>query len=224
MLLDCQSISKMIKTELKQIKIIDLKYHPYKEVWAIQKEMQNKRINGEIEDTLFLVEHEPIFTLGKNADENHLLPNRDQSVKVLNIDRGGDITFHGPGQLIGYPILDLSNYEKSVTWYIRTLEQVVIDTLFEFDIDARRFEGLTGVWVKDAKISALGVRIKRWVTMHGFSINVNTDLSYYSGIIPCGIFNYGVTSMKDQLYDLQDIEEVKKVLSNKFIQHFIQGK
>ena len=224
MLLDCQSISKMIKTELEQIKIFDLKYHPYKEVWAIQKEMQNKRINGEIEDTLFLVEHEPIFTLGKNADENHLLPNRDQSVKVLNIDRGGDITFHGPGQLIGYPILDLSNYEKSVTWYIRTLEQVVIDTLFEFDIDARRFEGLTGVWVKDAKISALGVRIKRWVTMHGFSINVNTDLAYYNGIIPCGIFNYGVTSMKDQLYDLQDIEEVKKVLSNKFIQHFIQGK
>ena len=223
MLLDCQSISKMIKTELKQIKIIDLKYHPYKEVWAIQKEMQNKRINGEIEDTLFLVEHEPIFTLGKNADENHLLPNRDQSVKVLNIDRGGDITFHGPGQLIGYPILDLSNYEKSVTWYIRTLEQVVIDTLFEFDIDARRLEGLTGVWVKDAKISALGVRIKRWVTMHGFSINVNTDLSYYSGIIPCGIFNYGVTSMKDQLYDLQDIEAVKKVLSIKFIQHFIRG-
>ena len=224
MLLDCQSISKMIKTELEQIKIFDLKYHPYKEVWAIQKEMQNKRINGEIEDTLLLVEHEPIFTLGKNADENHLLPNRDQSVKVLNIDRGGDITFHGPGQLIGYPILDLSNYEKSVTWYIRTLEQVVIDTLFEFDIDARRFEGLTGVWVKDAKISALGVRIKRWVTMHGFSINVNTDLAYYNGIIPCGIFNYGVTSMKDQLYDLQDIEEVKKVLSNKFIQHFIQGK
>ena len=224
MLLDCQSISKMIKTELEQIKIFDLKYHPYKEVWAIQKEMQNKRINGEIEDTLLLVEHEPIFTLGKNADENHLLPNRDQSVKVLNIDRGGDITFHGPGQLIGYPILDLSNYEKSVIWYIRTLEQVVIDTLFEFDIDARRFEGLTGVWVKDAKISALGVRIKRWVTMHGFSINVNTDLAYYNGIIPCGIFNYGVTSMKDQLYDLQDIEEVKKVLSNKFIQHFIQGK
>tara|TARA_Y100000590_G_scaffold67808_1_gene73828 strand:- start:554 stop:1222 length:669 start_codon:yes stop_codon:yes gene_type:complete len=222
--MDRQSISKMIKTELKQIKIIDLKYHPYKEVWAIQKEMQNKRINGEIEDTLFLVEHEPIFTLGKNADENHLLPNRDQSVKVLNIDRGGDITFHGPGQLVGYPILDLSNYEKSVIWYIRTLEQVVIDTLFEFDIDARRFEGLTGVWVKDAKISALGVRIKRWVTMHGFSINVNTDLAYYNGIIPCGIFNYGVTSMKDQLYDLQDIEEVKKVLSNKFIQHFIQGK
>ena len=222
--MDRQSISKMIKTELKQIKIIDLKYHPYKEVWAIQKEMQNKRINGEIEDTLLLVEHEPIFTLGKNADENHLLPNRDQSVKVLNIDRGGDITFHGPGQLVGYPILDLSNYEKSVIWYIRTLEQVVIDTLFEFDIDARRFEGLTGVWVKDAKISALGVRIKRWVTMHGFSINVNTDLAYYNGIIPCGIFNYGVTSMKDQLYDLQDIEEVKKVLSNKFIQHFIQGK
>ena len=213
----------MIETQIDQIIIHDLGQRPYQEVWDYQKEIQAKRIAGEIEDTLLMVEHEPVYTLGKNANENHLLQSRDQSVDVFNIERGGDITFHGPGQLVGYPILDLSNYKKSVSWYMRTLEQIIIDTVYEFGIEAKRIEGLTGVWVGDEKIAALGVRIRRWVTMHGFSINVNTDLTFYDGIIPCGIFDHGITSMEQLLCRPQNIEKVKKVVRSKFGYYFILG-
>ena len=213
----------MIETKTEQIIVLDLGHRPYKEVWDLQKEMQAKRINTQIEDTLILVEHEPVYTLGKNADENHLLQNRDESVDVFQIERGGDITFHGPGQLVGYPILDLSNYKKSVSWYMRTLEQVTIDVLDEIGIEAKRSEGLTGVWVGDEKIAAQGVRISRWVTMHGFALNVNTDLSFYDGIIPCGIFDHGVTSIEQLLGEKQDMETVKQVVIKKFNQNFIQG-
>ena len=170
-----------------------------------------------------MVEHEPVYTLGKNANENHLLQSRDQSVDVFNIERGGDITFHGPGQLVGYPILDLSNYKKSISWYMRILEQIIIDTVSEFGIEAKRIDGLTGVWVGDEKIAALGVRSRRWVTMHGFSINVNTDLTFYDGIIPCGIFDHGITSMEQLLCRRQDMEKVKKVVRSKFGYYFILG-
>ena len=210
----------MIETKTEQIIVQDLGHRPYQEVWDLQKEMQAKRINTEIEDTLILVEHEPVYTLGKNADENHLLQNRDESVDVFQIERGGDITFHGPGQLVGYPILDLSNYKKSVSWYMRTLEQVTIDVLDEIGIEAKRSEGLTGVWVGDEKIAAQGVRISRWVTMHGFALNVNTDLSFYDGIIPCGIFDHGVTSIEQLLGEKQDMETVKQVVIKKFNQNF----
>ena len=213
----------MIEIKTEQIIVQDLGHRPYQEVWDLQKEMQAKRINIEIEDTLILVEHEPVYTLGKNADENHLLQNRDESVDVFQIERGGDITFHGPGQLVGYPILDLSNYKKSVSWYMRTLEQVTIDVLDEIGIEAKRSEGLTGVWVGDEKIAAQGVRISRWVTMHGFALNVNTDLSFYDGIIPCGIFDHGVTSIEQLLGEKQDMETVKQVVIKKFNQNFIQG-
>ena len=213
----------MIQIKTEQIIVQDLGHRPYQEVWDLQKEMQAKRINTEIEDTLILVEHEPVYTLGKNADENHLLQNRDESVGVFQIERGGDITFHGPGQLVGYPILDLSNYKKSVSWYMRTLEQVTIDVLDEIGIEAKRSEGLTGVWVGDEKIAAQGVRISRWVTMHGFALNVNTDLSFYDGIIPCGIFDHGVTSIEQLLGEKQDMETVKQVVIKKFNQNFIQG-
>ena len=187
----------MIETKLDQIQVKDLGLQPYWDVWQLQKEMQLKRIHDEIDDTLILVEHDPVYTLGKNADENHLLQNRNKSVDVFNIERGGDITFHGPGQLVGYPILDLSKYKKSVSWYMRTLERITIDALKEYGIKAKRTEGLTGVWVGDEKISAQGVRISRWVTMHGFSLNVNPDLSFYDCLIPCGIFHCGVTSMDE---------------------------
>ena len=213
----------MIETQLDQIIIKDLGQRPYQEVWAYQKEIQAKRIAGEIEDTLLMVEHEPVYTIGKNANENHLLQSRDQSVDVFNIERGGDITFHGPGQLVGYPILDLSHYKKSISWYMRTLEQIIIDTVSEFGIEAKRIKGLTGVWVGDEKIAALGVRIRRWVTMHGFSINVNTDLTFYDGIIPCGIFDHGITSMEQLLCRPQDMEKVKKVVRSKFRYYFKLG-
>ena len=213
----------MIKTQTDQILVQNIGRKSYKAVWDLQKEMQQQRINGNIEDTLILVEHDPVYTLGKNANEDHLLQSRDESVDVFNIERGGDITFHGPGQLVVYPILDLSNYKKSVSWYMRTLEQVLIDTLIEFKIIAQRNDGLTGVWVGDEKIAALGVRISRWVTMHGFALNVNPDLSFYDGIIPCGIFDHGVTSMEQLLGETQNSDNVKNMVIEKFNKYFIKG-
>ena len=213
----------MIETQTDQILVQNIGQKSYKAVWDLQKEMQQQRIKGEIDDTLILVEHDPVYTLGKNANEDHLLQSRDESVDVFNIERGGDITFHGPGQLVGYPILDLSNYKKSVSWYMRTLEQVLIDTLIEFKITAQRNDGLTGVWVGDEKIAALGVRISRWVTMHGFALNVNPDLSFYDGIIPCGIFDHGVTSMEQLLGETQNNDNVKNMVIEKFNKYFIKG-
>ena len=213
----------MIETQTDQILVQNIGRKSYKAVWDLQKEMQQQRIKGDIEDTLILVEHDPVYTLGKNANEDHLLQSRDQSVDVFNIERGGDITFHGPGQLVVYPILDLSNYKKSVSWYMRTLEQVLIDTLIEFKIIAPRNDGLTGVWVGDEKIAALGVRISRWVTMHGFALNVNPDLSFYDGIIPCGIFDHGVTSMEQLLGETQNNDNVKNMVIEKFNKYFIKG-
>ena len=216
----------MIITQSKQleVQILDLGHKSYKEVWNLQKKMQLKRMNGEIGDVLILVEHDPVYTLGKNANPDHLLQSRDRSIDVFNIERGGDITFHGPGQLVGYPILDLSNYKKSVSWYMRSLEQLTIDVLNEFKISANRVEGLTGVWVGDEKIAAQGVRLTKWITMHGFSININTDLSFYDGIIPCGVFNHGVTSMKEILKRTQKMEKVKSLVIDKFNQIFIKNK
>ena len=215
----------MIMSQSKQIEfqILDLGRKSYEEVWILQKKMQLKRINGDVGDMLILVEHNPVYTLGKNANPNHLLQSRDKSIDVFNIERGGDITFHGPGQLVGYPILNLSNYKKSVSWYMRVLEQLTIDVLNEFKIIASRVEGLTGVWVGDEKIAAQGVRMSRWVTMHGFSLNVNTDLSFYDGIIPCGIFNRGVTSMEKVLKRTQKMEKVKSLVIDKFNQIFIRS-
>jgi lipoate-protein ligase B len=202
------------------IEILDLGVRPYKEVWDLQKELVKKRQDGQINDTLILAEHEPVYTLGKNADKNHILQHLPKDVKTYHIERGGDVTYHGPGQLVGYPILDLHNYKKSISWYMRALEQFIIDTLAEFIVTAERKDGLTGVWVGDEKIAALGVRVTRWITMHGFALNVKPDLTYYSSIIPCGIFEYGVTSMARLLTDEVTVDSVKQVLIGKFMNQF----
>ena len=202
------------------IDVLDLGLSPFKEVWDLQKELVKKRQYGQIKDTLILAEHEPVYTLGKNANENHILQNSPRDVKTYQIERGGDVTYHGPGQLVGYPIIDLHNYNKSISCYMRSLEQLIIDTLAEFRVTAERKDGLTGVWVGDEKIAALGVRVTRWITMHGFALNVSPDLTYYSGIIPCGIFEYGVTSMAKQLTIEVAVDSVKQVLIEKFMNQF----
>ena len=199
-----------------QIKIIDLGQMDYQSAWRYQKNLHQDVLLGQAPDTLIFVEHEPVYTLGKNADENHLLQSAPNDAKVFNIERGGDITFHGPGQIVGYPILDLHRYKKSISWYMRILEQILIDTLAIFCIEAELKKGLTGVWVGDEKIGAQGVRISRWVTMHGFALNVNTDLNYFNVIIPCGIFEYGVTSMEKIMGQKQDLLEVKKCITRIF--------
>ena len=198
--------------------ILDLGKSHYNDAWKLQKRLQSQRISGQIDDQLLLVEHFPVYTLGKNTPKEHLLTKESDNISIIQTDRGGDITFHGPGQLVGYPILDLNQYKRSITWYMRELEQLIIDVLKEYDINAGRKKGLTGVWVKGKKIAALGVRISKWVTMHGFSLNINPDLKYYQGIIPCGIKDYGVTSMADLLgNDVPDMSEIKDTL----VQHFI---
>jgi len=198
--------------------ILDLGKSHYTDAWELQKKLQSQRISGQIDDQLLLVEHFPVYTLGKNTPKEHLLTKESDNISIIQTDRGGDITFHGPGQLVGYPILDLNQYRRSITWYMRELEQLIIDVLKEYDISAERKKGLTGTWVKDKKIAALGVRISKWVTMHGFSLNINPDLKYYQGIIPCGITDYGVTSMSDLLGDdVPGMSEIKETL----VQHFI---
>ena len=198
--------------------ILDLGKSHYNDAWKLQKRLQSQRIAGQIDDQLLLVEHFPVYTLGKNTPREHLLTKESDNISIIQTDRGGDITFHGPGQLVGYPILDLNQYKRSITWYMRELEQLIIDVLKEYDINAERKKGLTGVWIKEKKIAALGVRISKWVTMHGFSLNINPDLKYYQGIIPCGIKDYGVTSMADLLgNDVPDMSEIKDTL----VQHFI---
>ena len=202
------------------LQVQDLGNSSYKRTWELQKELQLQRIENNIDDTLLLVEHEPVYTFGKNADENHLLQNYPENVKLFYTERGGDITFHGPGQIVGYPIMDLHNYKMSISWYMRSLEEVIIRSLDKFGISADRKDSLTGVWVEDEKIAALGVRISRWVTMHGFALNVNTDLTYYDSIIPCGIFDYGITSLEHILGEKQNISKIKSILSAVFLDVF----
>ena len=180
--------------------------------------LQQARLAEEIPDTLILVEHPEIVTVGPKARKDGVVV--PESYATAPVDRGGGLTCHGPGQLVGYPILDLHNYKKSISWYMRSLEQVIIDTLDIWGLKALRKEGLTGVWVGDEKIAALGVRISRWVTMHGFALNVNTDLQYYDGIIPCGILEYGVTSMENLLKNKINMDDVKQHLVSCFQNKF----
>ena len=200
----------------QKINIVDLGRIDYQTAWDFQKEFHKKVQHGKETDTLFLLEHDPVYTLGKNANKNNLLEQPASEVKVFNVERGGDITYHGPGQLVGYPILDLHHYQKNISWFMRTLEEILIETLSTFGIKANQRDGLTGVWVGDEKIAAQGVRISRWVTMHGFSLNVNTDLTYFDSIVPCGITNCAITSMKKIIGDSQDMDLVKKRIVNAF--------
>ena len=208
------------KTKIHNVDILDLGVKSYQDSWNFQKEMLKKRSNNEINDTLIFVEHEPVFTLGKNANENHILQNYPENIKTFHVERGGDVTYHGPGQLVGYPIIDLRNYKKSISWYMRSLEQVIIETLLDFDIQSERKNGLTGVWYKNEKIAALGVRVSKWITMHGFSLNIDPDLNNYNSIIPCGIFEYGVTSMSKILNKNINLGSVKNSLKIKFLDQF----
>ncbi|MFP4547760.1 MAG: lipoyl(octanoyl) transferase LipB [Fidelibacterota bacterium] len=201
------------------LQVIDLGRNPYRETWDFQKELHNKRYHGEIPDTLILVEHPHVYTLGKNARENNLVAGthflQNKGVEVVNVDRGGDITYHGPGQIVGYPIFNLRDHDIGVKKYVDHVEQAMIDTCDEYDIRARRIDGLTGVWVGTNKVAAIGIRVSKWTTYHGFALNVETDLSLFTGIIPCGIVDKGVTRMKD-LNPAATVEKVKKVVIGKF--------
>ncbi len=205
---------------MNRIKIIDLGFLDYKNSWNYQKELQKKVLIGDCSDSIIFVEHDSVYTFGKNSDKSNLLVSKDSKIKIYETERGGEITYHGPGQIVCYPILNLKNFKQSVTWYMRALEEVIIETLKLFKIKATRKDGLTGVWVEDEKIGAQGVRMTKWVTMHGFALNVNTDLRFFNDIIPCGIKDFGVTSIEKIIGKEQDLSLVKEHILISFAKVF----
>lgn len=202
----------------------DLGFIDYKEAWDLQHEIHTKRVSNEVEDFLFLLEHPNTYTLGKTAHKENLVGSenylRENQISVYDIDRGGDITYHGPGQIVGYPIIDLNRWHNDTHKYLRALEEVIIKTCSEFGLDCERNEQHTGVWLADKKIAAIGIKVSRWVTMHGFAFNVNTDLNLFNGIIPCGIQDKSVTSLKKELGKEISVAEVKEKILNNFFDLF----
>jgi lipoyl(octanoyl) transferase len=200
--------------------IIDIGTTDYAFAWELQKTLHKARIEGKIPDTILLTEHKNTYTIGKSGGDDHLLASEEElrrnDVALFKIDRGGDITYHGPGQIVCYPIIDLNGYFLDVHRYLRELEEVVIRSLKVYGIEAHREPDYTGVWVGGEKICAIGVKISRWVTMHGFAFNVDTDLSYFGRIIPCGIFHKGVTSLSQLLGRHIELAAVKEVITREF--------
>ncbi|HUF88368.1 MAG TPA: lipoyl(octanoyl) transferase LipB [Gemmatimonadota bacterium] len=192
----------------------------YLEAWMLQRRLVAGRLAGEIPDTLLLLEHPPVITLGRAGSADHLLGTEaelaERGVELVASDRGGDITFHGPGQVVGYAIVDLEARGRDLHRYLRDLESVLLGALEEFGIPAGRAEGLTGAWVGDAKVAAIGIRVARWIAHHGFALNVRTDLSYFDLIVPCGISGRGVTSMEALLGGPVDREAVEDALARAF--------
>ena len=231
--------------EKQIVEFRDLGKMDYKKAWDYQDALMQKnlalkkgttanhdgdwKLENEESSTkhyLLFVEHPPVYTLGKSGKIEHVLMNEEQrmerGIEFYQTNRGGDITFHGPEQIVGYPILDLEKFYTDIGRYLRELEEIIILTLAEYGIEAGRSTGETGVWIdtaikgKERKICAMGVRCSRWITMHGFALNVNTDLSYFNGIVPCGIQNKKVTTLKEELGKEVSMEEVKEKLKRNF--------
>lgn len=203
----------------RKLTYYDLGTIDYKVAWDLQKQIFELRYQKEIDDVLLLLEHPHTYTLGKTAHRENLICNdnylEQNQITVYDIDRGGDITYHGKGQIVGYPIFNLNDWVKDTHKYLRALEEVLIKTCEEYGLQADRITGLTGVWIQNRKIAAIGIKVSRWITMHGFAFNVNTDLNLYKGIIPCGISDKEVTSLKKELNKKINLAEVKsKVLKN----------
>jgi len=196
----------------RKVSVLRLGLVEYGKALTLQRVLAQARIGGEVGDLLLLLEHPPVVTLGRGARREHLLmdPERLQGrgIAVFEVERGGDVTYHGPGQLVGYPILDLSLYSRDLHRYMRNLEEVLILALKDFGIGAERRQGLTGVFVQDRKIASLGVHVKRWVSWHGFALNVTTDLSFFDLIVPCGLQGVEMTSLEACLGRRVPLEEV----------------
>lgn len=193
----------------------DLGPTPYAAALALQKETVRRRIAGEVADTLLFVEHPPVITMGKLARREHLLEVRP-GTEVVETDRGGDVTWHGPGQLVGYPIVDLQGLRRDVKWYLERLEDVLTSAVAHFGIEARRSEGRTGAWAPGGKIGAIGVRVERWVTSHGFALNVAADLSAFGQIIPCGLPDRRVTSIERETGRRVPLDEARGAVVEAF--------
>ncbi|GAB4290664.1 MAG: lipoyl(octanoyl) transferase LipB [Ignavibacteriaceae bacterium] len=192
----------------------------YNIAWNIQKEIFDLRIKNRIEDTIILLQHPHTYTLGKTANKKHLISNpeflKKNQISVFDIDRGGDITYHGPGQIVGYPIINLSDWKQDTHKYLRALEEVIIRTCSDYNLSTGRNSAYTGVWIDERKIAAIGIKVSRWITMHGFAFNISTDLKFFNGIIPCGITDKAVTSLEIETGSKVSVNEVKENLLKNF--------
>jgi len=208
--------------------ILDLGLRDYEEVWRLQKEFVARRRAGEIPDTVILVEHPPVFTIGRQASPGQTssglfaFADEDEWARrsLVVVERGGGITFHGPGQLVGYPILDLKSRGRDLHRFLRDLEEVLIRTLRDFSLDAQRRPGLTGVWVGQKKIASIGIAVRHWVSYHGFALNVSVDLRYFRMIRPCGLDGTVITSMSELLGREISLAEVKPALVRRWQEVF----
>jgi len=211
----------------KKLDYCNIGFIDYKEAWDLQHSIFQQRVENKINDLFLMLEHPNTYTLGKTAHRENLVGSdeylAEKEISVYEIDRGGDITYHGPGQIVGYPIIDLKNWKQDTHLYLRTLEETIIEVCKDYGLDAGRKPEYTGVWIGERKICAIGIKISRWVTMHGFAFNVNTDLNLFNGIIPCGIKDKEVTSLSKELNTKIDIEVVKKQILEKFVKLFNYG-
>jgi len=203
--------------------LMDLGSRDYDSCLELQRKLVEQRKNNEIRDTLILVEHDRVYTMGRNAREHNIVASqkdiRQRGIRVVKTDRGGDVTYHGPGQLVGYPIINIAGENKGVLWYVQGLEEAICRTLKTFGLEAGTDPKNRGVWLGNDKIAAIGVRVTRHVTMHGFALNVAVNLDDYRGIIPCGIVGKGVTSL-DRVVPGVSMEEVKKRIVQRFVKVF----
>lgn len=214
-------------TAINQRRVCEVKLYgrvAYADGLAMQQQAVENLRDDTGEEQLFLLEHNHVFTLGRAAKEMNILASRDylaaEGIEVHEIGRGGDVTYHGHGQLVGYPIINLKPDRCDVHRYVRDIEEVLIRTIADYDITGERVKGLTGVWVGNEKIAAIGVRIARWITSHGFALNLNTDLRYFQMIVPCGIVDKGVTSMQKILGRTLDMQEVAQCAAQHFAEVF----
>ena len=210
--------------EIRKLNYYDLGLIDYKTAWELQKAVHQLRVENKIDDVLFLLEHPNTYTLGKTSHKENLVGDEkylsENKISVYDIDRGGDITYHGPGQIVGYPIINLTNWKQDTHKYLRAIEEVIIKVCEEYGLESKRVDDFTGVWIDDRKICAIGVKISRWITMHGFAFNVSTDLNLFNGIIPCGITDKEVTSLNKELKKGIDQNEVKEKIIHNFMDIF----
>jgi len=211
--------------EKREAWVLDLDVMPYEEALTLQEHLVAKRSQGEIRDTLILLEHPPVVTITRKKTASDILAPleklRNEGIAIYKTNRGGDITYHGPGQLVGYPILDLKNHGKDLHRYVHTIEETLINLLKDFDVEGHRESGYPGVWVNDEKIAAIGIAVKKgWISMHGFSLNVDPRLDHFSLIIPCGIKDKGVTSLRKVLGKTVDKQQVRQRLMRHFSHMF----
>lgn len=208
-----------------KLDILKLGKHDYDKTLEIQYDLLKKRQNGEIGDTLILVEHPNVITLGRNAEESNIIFSKEYlksiGIDVFNIGRGGDVTYHGPGQIVGYPIVNFKHLKLGVREFVESLEEVFIQLLKDnYNIIAGRHPKHRGVWIGDKKITAIGLSIKKWVTMHGFAFNVNTNLDNFKYIVPCGITDMGVTSLEQLIGKKSDLDKMNELVLKYFIKIF----